>query len=255
MVNPKKILAGGVGVLLILLGVGIARKRYLQAAARGAFNSADKHQKPSWYAVRLKKAMEYDSSTGHTDEELIVDTLAAVPTREVWDEIKAKYSTLADAGTVSNLIEDLDSDLDDSEYQIASAIFESYPKDQAAAQKRWTDPKADDIRLAMRGYAARIYFYMHRGEHWLDNITQIYYYNHDLVDDEYWAKALQAWKEIPLASYAPHLSSAYYQLFNESLYGTLLDYLSDDQFSELAQTLLNKTDGKGKTIQQILTGS
>ena len=257
MIQGKDILYGGLGLLVVFLGIGMARRKVGSAITKGALKSADENHSPSWFALRFKQAFEWGRDTGGTDEELIMGTLSAIPTQKVWGQVQKKYSQIASQSSFRSLIQDLDGELDSGEYKVASAIFEAYPKDDKARKNRWGNPQWDDIRLALRSVAMRLFFYLHRGDGFsMSSLLSIPTLLSEVtggssLEDQYWQKSLEAWDEIPLAGYAPHLARVYQEETQESLFQVLLDKLSDEHWNQLHHNLTNKADGKGKQLREI----
>lgn len=127
----KNIVVGG-GALGLIFLIGRAVVRKIQQ--NRSFNQTDDYQSPSYFALRLKQAMENDNFFGfNTDEPLIRATLKEIPHLKFWDKVKTAYARLTKG---ENLMLDLDKDLSRHEKRGVDMILAVLPKDEKEAKAR-----------------------------------------------------------------------------------------------------------------------
>lgn len=216
---------------LYLLG----RKLYRDIAEDAALNRSDREDKPASFAQRLINAFANDMPLGlGTNEELVRDTVRAVPHLKFWDDVKREYHRLTRGG---NLMEDLTAELSTQMRREIDWILAAMPKDAREAANR--DPGAVTPALL---------------ELWAKRIKAACDYEASFAwpwgTDE--AAIHAVLMEVPRAATLCELDRVYRRLHGLGLMRQLTDEMEGEDLSRCYQIIMDKPDAKGKTLTQAL---
>lgn len=221
IINTTMLALGGLG---LALGVVFAASKLIgKVQENNALKNADDLNRPEGIANGLKQAMK---GMG-TDEEKIWKLITQVPHKEFWAKVKKEFTRL----TGDTLIEALESDLDQNEFDRAIAMIQTLPIDKNDAEARrlgivdrttyggW----ADRLDLAFEGFYTWEWPFYHEVD-----IEAVY----------------QVLSEIPKAQNLMELDRVFKARFHEGLMTRMKSNLTDDQWSALVTKIKDKFNGK-----------
>jgi hypothetical protein len=222
--------AGG-AIGLFLLG----RKLYRDMAEDAALNRSDKEGEPESYAQRLINAFGNDMPLGlGTNEELVRDTIRAVPHLKFWEEVKAKYHSLTRG---RNLMGDMIEELSTQMLSEIKLILADLPKDARDAANR--DP--NEITAA-------------RLRSWADRIKAACDYEASFAwpwgTDESAIHAVLM--DVPTAKALCSIDKVYRTAYGKGLLAQLTEEMEGEDLTRCVQIIMDKPDAKGKTLTQAL---
>lgn len=223
--------AGG-AVGLFLLG----RKLYRDRAEDAALNRSDKEDEPESYAQRLINAFANDMPLGlGTNEELVRDTIRAVPHLKFWEGVKDSYRKLTRGG---NLMADLTAELSTQMLREVNLIISDLPKDAREAANR--DP--NEITAA-------------RLRAWADRIKAACDYEASFAwpwgTDESAVHAVLM--DVPTAKALCSIDKMYRAAYGKGLFAQLTEEMEGDDLARCYQIIMQKPDVQGKTLTQALS--
>ncbi len=233
---------------LVIVGGGTLFIKYLDKQLKGkeekgSYDRSDQQNSPAWFAARLQRSFEWTAGTGGTDDELLLNTIALVRHRKQWEAVKVEYRKLTGG---SSLMQQIDVELDSYEKSIVSTFLETLPAKESDAIDLYKLPVNGQLIIGrFRAIAGFIHFYLTRADTWISKGPT----------DLHWEQILGILETIPYVRLMPYLVSIYHSRFGESLVEQLNDRLSDRMWQQLTNHLINKVDGKGKTLTEIFTGS
>jgi hypothetical protein len=222
--------AGGTAGLFLL-----GRRLYRDIGEDAALNRSDREDEPANYAQRLVNAFGNDMPLGlGTNEELVRDTVRAVPHLKFWEDVKDAYKRLTRGG---NLMADLTAELSTQMLREVNLILSGLPKDAREAANR--DP--DEVTAAMlRAWAERI-----------------------KVACDYEASFAWPWgtdeaaihavlEEVPNAKVLCSIDKVYRAAYGKGLLAQLTEEMEGDDLARCVKIIMDKPDAKGKTLTQAL---
>jgi hypothetical protein len=222
--------AGGAAGLFLL-----ARRLYRDVAEDRALNRSDGADGPESYAQRLINAFGNDMPFGlGTNEELVRDTIKAVPHEQFWNDVKRKYGDLSRGG---NLMGDLTAELSTQMLREVNLIIADMPKDAREAASR--DP--DEVTAA-------------RLRAWAERIKLACDYEASFAwpwgTDEAAIHSVLA--EVPTAKALCSIDKVYRAAYGKGLLAQLTEEMEGEDLARCVQIIMNKPDAKGKTLIQAL---
>lgn len=222
--------AGGAAGLFLL-----ARKLYRDVAEDRALNRSDREDGPGNHAQRLINAFGNDMPFGlGTNEELVRDTVRAVPHLKFWEDVKREYHRLTRGG---NLMGDLTAELSTQMRREIDWILAALPKDAREAANR--DPGAATPAML---------------ELWAKRIKAACDYEASFAwpwgTDEAAIHAVLT--EVPRAATLCELDRVYRRLHGLGLMQQLTEEMEGEDLARCVQIIMNKPDAQGKTLTQAL---
>lgn len=220
------VIAAGAGAVII----SVAGKRIRTAVENNVLDQSQKPGSAADFAVTLRKAMEWSSSTGGTDEELLFSTLALISSPTQWNQTKSKFQQL----TGKSLIAELDADLDAWESEVARSIYQvNVPESSETEGKR--------MMRKLIAWSDRLAWWLARGKPWYGSEVSMYYAG----------KALECFEEVSHARFLPILSQLHHHKYGETLINLLLLRLPEEAWGQLRRIINNKPDAKGKSLKEL----
>jgi len=226
----KYLIIGGV----VLGGGFLGRKWILAAMEDASFDSADQGGSPGNIAIRLDQAFTWSLSTGNTDEEEIVRTVEAIRDKKTWEASKKAYSRQRGG---SNLIADLQRDLDSEEYNTVQYIIDGIGAPMGTAK--------------YRSWAARVHFWMDRGVERNIWFNPTWVFESPKLQPEYEERLFQILREIPQVAFLPAVLSTYKTLYSQSLAELLTKSLTKEHWATVRSIVMNKPDARGKQLHEL----
>ena len=224
--------------VLLVAGVGIAGGLILRKAWRGLRYSAhisrtDDLSDPNSYAQRLNQA--FHPQGGGTDEKLVREIIRAVPHKAFWNQVISTYGS----GGYGNLLADLEYELPEPMHREIMLIIDSMPDNSRDASSR-TEGYYDSKML--QNWALRIKEACDYEYGWL------WPWGHDFDG------ILAVFRELPYARVICEVDQYYRHFFYSGLWDELRDEFGGkiELLETLALELMQKPDGKQKTIRELI---
>lgn len=217
----------------VLAGGAITFGIYRKAVKDQAFNNSDVGGSPGDVARQLDQAFTWSWTNGNTDEPAIIKAISEVPDRATWEKVKSAYKKKYG----SNLIEDLERDLDGEEHNTVQAVIDTFGQ-----------PIGSSYHL--KAWARLLNFWLNYGI--IVNIANPFaWFSSPGLDPDYEERVYQVMRKVPRLSLIPGILQAHLNEFGTSLLNLMDRRLSDAQWHSVKTILMNKSDAYGKSFNTL----
>lgn len=217
----------------VVLGGAIAIGVYRKVVKDKAFNQSDVGGSPGDVARQLDQAFTWSWTNGHTDEPAIIKAISEVPDRATWEKVKSAYKKKYG----SNLIEDLERDLEGEEHDTVQAVIDTFGQPVGS-------------RYHLKAWARLLNFWLNYGI--IVNVLNPFaLFASPGLDPTYQERVYQVMRSVPRLALVPGILQAHLDEFGQSLLDLMDRRLSDAQWHTVKTILMNKPDAHGKSFNTL----